>query len=223
MIGSLRLWIKTWAPPPIVRALTALRREVRNLLSSTGRAVPNLVNSLVHKYRLIKLRNSIYHINGRVSLNYSNDELVVVCVVRNRQIYINSLIKHYFTLGVKHIVFLDNGSSDNTIKLASTYSNVTVLKTDLPYSKYENVMKDYLVRRFSKGRWNLCVDIDEFFDWPYSRIVRLDSLLHYLNARGYTAVAAQMLDLFSDLPLSQLRDNPDEDITKNYTYYDISN
>jgi hypothetical protein len=53
--------------------------------------------------------------------------------------------------------------------------------------------------------------------------MRIDSLLRYLNVRGYTAVVAQMLDLFSDLPLSQLRDNPDEDITKNYIYYDISN
>ena len=222
MIGSLRLWIKIWAPPPIARALAALWREVRNLLSSTRRAVRNPVNSILHKYRLIKLSNNIYHIHGRVSLNYSNDELIVVCVVRNGLIYINSFIKHYFNLGVKHIVFLDNGSSDDTIKLASAYNSVTVLKTDLPYSKYENVMKDYLVRRFSKGRWNLCVDIDEFFDWPYSGMVKLDALLRYLNVRGYTAVLAQMLDLFSDLPLSQLRDNPEEDITKNYRYYDIS-
>ena len=221
--GSLQFWMRTWAPAPIARALTALSRAVWHVFKSIRREVQDLRNSIRQRYRHLKLRNSIQHIHGRVSLNYSDDELVVVCVVRNGRIYINSFIKHYFTLGVKHIVFLDNGSSDDTIRLASTYDNVTVLKTDLPYSKYENVMKDYLVHRFSEGRWSLCVDIDEFFDWPYSGIVRLDSLLHYLNARGYTAVVAQMLDLFSDLPLSQLRDNPGEDITTNYTYYDMSN
>src|SRR5262249_61669741 len=130
-------------------------RAVPHVSKSIRREVQDLGDSIIQRYRQLKLRNSIQHIHGRVSLNYSDDELVVVCVVRNGCIYINSFIKHYFTLGVKHIVFLDNGSSDNTIKLASTYSNVTVLKTDLPYSKYENVMKDYLVPRCQIGIWNL--------------------------------------------------------------------
>jgi len=156
-------------------------------------------------------------------VSYSPDELVVICVVRNGGVYVASFIKHYFGLGAKHIVFLDNGSTDNTAEIASGYSNVTVLETDLPYGKYENIMKNYLARRFSEGRWNLCADIDEFFDWPFSRIVSIGSLLRYLNARRYTAVAAQTLDLFSDLPLSEVRDDPDEGVTTNYEYYDISN
>jgi hypothetical protein len=32
-----------------------------------------------------------------------------------------------------------------------------------------------------------------------------------------------MLDLFSDLPLTEVRDDPEEDVTKSYKYYDISN
>ena len=186
-------------------------------------AARKIFKSIIQGYRILRLRSSIYHVYGKSRFNYSKDELVVICVVRNGHIHVNSFIKHHFAIGVKHIVFLDNGSTDNTVKIASNYNNVTILKTDLPYSKYENLMKSYLARRFSEGRWNLCVDIDEFFDWPFSRIVGLDSLLRYLNARGYTAVVAQMLDLFADLPLSQLRDNPDEDVTKNYIYYDISN
>lgn len=162
------------------------------------------------------------HVYGKSSLNYSQDELIVICVVRNGCIYVNSFVKYYFALGVKHIVFLDNGSTDNTIELASRYDNVTILKTDLPYSKYENLMKNYLSRRFSKERWSLCADIDEFFDWPFSRIVSIGSILRYLNARAYTAVVVQMLDLFSDLPLSEVKDDPEEEVIKNYNYYDIS-
>ena len=36
-------------------------------------------------------------------------------------------------------------------------------------------------------------------------------------------MVAQVLDLFSDLPLAEVRDDPEEDVTKNYKYYDISN
>jgi hypothetical protein len=37
-----------------------------------------------------------------------------------------------------------------------------------PSNKYENTMKRYLAERFSPGRWNLCADIDELFDYPFS-------------------------------------------------------
>jgi len=70
-----------------------------------------------------------------------------------------------------------------------------------PYRIYENAMKRYLARRFSRGRWNLCVDIDERFDYPFSDSLPLSALLAYLDRRGYTAVVSQMLDLFSAEPL----------------------
>src|SRR5579872_602451 len=189
-------------------------------LASVARKI---LGEATNKYRTIRLSSAVRHVYGQSSLNYSDEQLIIICVVRNGCVYVNSFIKYYLALGVKHIVFLDNGSTDNTVELASRYDNVTILKTDLPYSKYENIMKNYLARRFSKGRWNLCVDIDEFFDWPFSGIISLRSLLRYLNAGSYTAVVAQMLDLFSEAPLSEVRDDPDEDVTKNYKYYDISN
>jgi hypothetical protein len=198
----------------------------RNILQGMSRLLPKPVRLAAKRLRgsltLLKLGRNISHVFGECRIEYSKDELVVICVVRNGSIYMNSFIKHYFSLGVKHIVFLDNGSTDDTVKIACNHENVTVLKTDAPFGKYENQMKEYLARRFSEGRWNLCVDIDELFDWPFSKILKLGSLLQYLNDRGYTAVVAQMLDLFSDSPLSELRDNPQEDIADRYKYYDIS-
>jgi hypothetical protein len=214
----IELVLTPWITPTTLSLVKKIVRKTR-AAASKARA---MLKSVIHRYRLLNLSINVYHVHGKSSVSYSSDELVVTCVVWNGSIYIKSFITYYFASGVKHIVFLDNGSTDNTIKIASSFNNVTVLKTDLPYSKYENAMKDYLARRFSKGRWNLCVDIDEFFDWPFKRITSLQSLLRYLNARGYTAVVAQMLDLFSDLPLSQLKDNPDHDVTENYKYYDTS-
>jgi hypothetical protein len=148
--------------------------------------------------------------------------LIVTCVVRNGSIYLKSYVEHYSSLGVKHIVFLDNGSTDDTIERASAFENVTVLSADVPYSLYENLMKDYLSRRFSSGRWNLCADIDELFDYPGSEVVGLAAFLRHLDARGFTAVVAQMLDLFSDSPLSRLSSEPGEDLKAKYVFYDLS-
>ena len=69
----------------------------------------------------------------------------------------------------------------------------------------------------------MCVDIDELFDYPYSDVVGLGSLLGYLNERSYTAVVAQMLDMFPKEPLLDRAGNPDEPLKELHRFYDISN
>jgi hypothetical protein len=69
----------------------------------------------------------------------------------------------------------------------------------------------------------LCADIDELFDFPYSDIIGLDSLLGYLNSKSYTAVAAQMLDMCPEKPLSSRAGNLDEPLKELHRFYDLSN
>src|SRR5215204_7523802 len=93
---------------------------------------------------------SVRHLHGPKRVAYAPDELVVVCLVRNGRPYIKSFIDHYLYLGVKHIVFLDNGSEDCTtdVAVAQGQERVTVIQTKLPFKKYEFVMKQYLISRF---------------------------------------------------------------------------
>ena len=125
-------------------------------------------------------------------------------------------------MGVKHFVFLDNGSTDRTVEMLCAHQDVTVLQTNAPYQKYENTMKRYLAERFSPGKWNLCADIDELFDYPFSEKLSLSDFLGYLNNNNYTAVVAQMLDMFSDVPLNKLDSKTDDILKEKYVYYDIS-
>jgi len=120
---------------------------------------------------------------------------------------------------------LDNNSTDGTVEALQNYNNVTVLQTMLPYKEYDVLFKQYLIGRFGKkNRWCLCVDIDELFDYPYSDVVGLDSFLGYLTDNSYTAVAAQMLDMFPEEPLSGREGNlEDEPLKKRHRFYDISN
>jgi hypothetical protein len=168
------------------------------------------------------LRLSVRHVCGLRRIEYREDEVVVVCVVRNGELHIRSFLDHYFGLGVKHVVLLLNDSADRTAELAASYANVTLLRTNCPYSRYENLMKRYLAQRFSMDRWNLCVDIDELFDYPYSNELPLGALLQYLNREQYTAVVAQMLDMFSDGPLALVRSSIEDQVRLRYRWYDIS-
>jgi Glycosyl transferase family 2 len=167
---------------------------------------------------------SVEHLHGPKQISYGEDELVVLCLVRDGQPYVKSFVDHYFSLGAKYIVFMDNDSSDGTVSAACRYDNVTVLRTKLPFKDYELPMKQYLIARFGKsGRWCLYVDIDELFDYPYSDVVSLDSFLRYLTSKSYTAVMAHMLDMFPEKPLSGRAGDPDEPIKEVHRFYDLSN
>src|ERR671921_420901 len=171
------------------------------------------------------LHSSIDHLHGPEEVPYGEDELVVVCLVRDGRPYVKSFVEHYRSLGAKHLFFLDNNSTDGTVEALQNYNNVTVLQTLLPYKEYHLLFKQYLVGRFGKkDRWSLCVDMDELFDYPYSDVVGLNSFLSYLTEKSYTAVAAQMLDMFPEEPLSGREGNlQDEPLKERHRFYDISN
>ena len=170
------------------------------------------------------VRESVELLHGPGEVEYDRDELVVLCQTRNSRHYIKSFVEHYFSLGAKHIVFLDNSSSDGTVEALKKYDNVTVLRTELPYKTYNVAMKQYLIERFGKDRWSLLVDIDELFDYPYSEVVSLKALLGYLDEQRYTAVVANMLDMFPENPISRDASLPDDEPLKElYRFYDLSN
>ena len=166
---------------------------------------------------------SVEHLYGPEEVDYGPDELVVVCLVRDGRPYVKSFVEHYLSLGTKHLFFLDNESTDGTVEALKKYNNVTVLRTALPFKRYALLVRQYLIERFGRGRWCLCVDIDELFDYPYSDVVGIGSLLRYLNEKSYTAVAAQMLDMFPEEPLSEAASEEDEPLKERHRFYDISN
>src|SRR5918997_1693827 len=165
---------------------------------------------------------TVEHLHGPEEVAYGMDELIVLCLVRDGRPYVRSFVEHYSSMGVKHLVFVDNGSIDGTVEVLTEYDNVTVLRTELPYRGNHGLMLRYLVERFGQGRWSLCVDIDELFDYPYSDVVGLGSLLRYLNSNPYTAVVAHMLDMFPEKPLSGRAGTLDEPLKELHRFYDIS-
>ena len=168
------------------------------------------------------LSRRVTHVHGPRHVEYGPQELLVQTAVRNGALYIQAFMEHYRELGVAHHVFLDNGSTDDTIDRLCAYTNVTVLRSHVPYAKYENTMKRYLAERFSPGRWNLCADIDELFDYPSSDRLALTAFIEYLNARRFTAVVAQMLDMYSDGPLVAVTSTAEDRLKDKYPYFDLS-
>ena len=167
-------------------------------------------------------RVKIRHIYGKRRINYARDELIVVTLAKNAGQHIESFLAHYIRLGVKHIIILDNNSTDDTIVRASAYPKVSILNCSLPFRGFNILMRQHLIQRFGgKNRWVLCVDIDELFDYPHSDQLSLSTFLQYLEANSFTAVVAYLLDMFSDRPLSRLN-GATTNLKDEFPYYDIS-
>ncbi|MBD3355082.1 glycosyltransferase, partial [Candidatus Woesearchaeota archaeon] len=169
-----------------------------------------------------KIAFNTKYISGKKHIKYKKDEAVVCSLVRNGENHIKSFIEYHIDKGFKHIFFLDNGSTDDTIKIAKKYEKVTILQNKLSFKEYQSSLRRYLVNRFCRNRWCLYLDIDEFFDYPFSDRLSLNKFLGYLNKNGYTAVITQMLDMFSDKKMSEIKPEKDKNLKNLYMFYDIS-
>ena len=165
---------------------------------------------------------NVNHIYGPRSVQLSKSEAAVTCVLRNGEYYIDSFIQHYTKMGFRHVFFLDNGSSDETLSTIKQYDNVSIYQSTLPISANQRWFKEYLATRAIRGGWCLDADIDEFFDYPFSDAIDLQQFLVYLNQNHYTAMITHLLDMFSDRPLCHLTSERKEDVKVAYRYYDIS-
>jgi hypothetical protein len=165
---------------------------------------------------------SVTHLYGPKRILLSSNEAVVTCVVKNGVFYIEQFIRHYSQMGFRHIFFLDNGSTDQTISIARKHKNVSVCESSLPIDTHQGLFKKYLARKSAEGGWCLDADIDEFFDYPFSDVIDLRGFLDYLNKKQYTAVITQLLDMFPDKPVSHLKKTQEENLKAVYQYYDIS-
>ena len=195
--------------------LSSIARRGREALSEKARYIEQHMRSLyvplgVHAVRQFPMPT------------LSSTDLVVVSLIRDAESQIESFITYYLELGSRHIVLLDNGSIDDTVRLAQRFDNVTILRTALSYKKHKRVLKKYLMDRFGGKSWCLLSDLDERFDYPGSGRVSLTEFLAYLNRGRYTAVMAHMLDMFSDRPASAWPDDRKESLSEHCRWYDVS-
>lgn len=165
------------------------------------------------------LLDQIRHRSGPRETPYGKEECIAVCLVRNGGEHLPSFLAHYRALGVKHFVFVDNGSEDGTLAMLDAQTDVTVYETALPHKYYECEMRRLIIEQHCRNQWCLNVDVDELFDYPRSSDVALTDLLRYLRRTGATAMAGYLLDMFAKE--NAFGTSAALDLKAAYPYYDI--
>lgn len=161
------------------------------------RAIKSLYRRLYDFLERLFVLLRIRRISGDRPSRLKPGELGVVTLVRNGADYIEEFIEYYQALGIDHIFIIDNESRDQTIEKARRHSKVTIYSTSLIFSKFENQIRSFFLQKNFRNSWVLCVDIDEFFDFPGRGTMSFKDFIGYLTLERYTAVSACMLDMFS--------------------------
>jgi Glycosyl transferase family 2 len=136
--------------------------------------------------------NGAYRLlHGPGQVNLTDDQAGLVVLVKNAEWFLPGFLAHHMALGVRHVVVVDNGSSDRTVAIAASHPKVTVLSNPLPAKHHEVRLRAMAAARVYRGGWTMFADADEMAEVPGS----LSAMLRYANAQGFTAVVGQMLDL----------------------------
>jgi hypothetical protein len=172
--------------------------------------------------RRARFAAALTHVHGPRSLDVKPGEVVLIALVRDGAYYLDAFFRHYRAMGVRHFVFMDNGSTDGTLDRIRREKGTVIDQCRLPLGHYEDLIRQYPAQTYGEGRWCLYADMDEIFDFEGRTRIGIGGLVQYLEREGHTAFAAQMLEMFPKGPLSAAADLPYKQALVQFLYYDLS-
>lgn len=150
------------------------------------------------------------------------DEVLVIALVRNGAYYLDAFFDYYRNLGARHFAFFDNGSTDDTVARIMAEPDTVIDQSNLPLGDYEDLMRAYPAQAYGRNRWCLYVDMDEQLDFEGATHVGLSGLVRYLSGESFTAMPAQMVEMFPQSGLGAVANLRFKAALEQFRYYDLS-
>lgn len=145
---------------------------------------------------------------------------IVVCTQKNNIVYLREFIPYYRKLGVKHFVFIDNNSTDESINFLKKQTDVTLFAA--PYS-FNGIKKaGWKLQALSfvgLNHWFLWLDSDEFLVYRGMEEINLCEYIKRMNEKKIINVGGFMLDMYPEYQLFNNEMSVD-DFYKDYKFFD---
>ncbi|MFN4154431.1 MAG: glycosyltransferase family 2 protein [Paracoccaceae bacterium] len=157
-----------------------------------------------HLWRSFRSRHALSPVTNRSGAIQPSDILCFM-TVRNEAQRLPHFLDHHRKLGVEHFLIVENDSSDGTRDLLAAQPDVSLWTTTASYklSRFGLDWVTWLQMCHGHGHWCLTLDADELLIYPYWETRSLRALTRWLTDQGLAAMAAMMLDLYPEGPLSQ--------------------
>ena len=147
-------------------------------------------------------------------------EVWLFAVVRNEALRLPAFLHHHFDLGISRVILLDNGSTDDTLRIAQSDPRIHVFCTKQGFAGNKIAWQELLLRRYGTGHWNLVLDADELLVYPDMDTVSLPEYVRRLDEEGAEAIHALFIDMYSRGPIRQLRYAPGADLLAAAPWFD---
>jgi len=131
-------------------------------------------------------------------------DILCVVVLRNEAVRLPFFLKHYRGMGVRHFLFIDNGSTDGLMDRLGGAEDCSVWRTEASYrdSNFGVHWQNFLLNRHCQGHWCLVVDPDEILIYPYWQTRGLRELTRHLEEEGRESLFCLMLDMYPEGPVT---------------------
>lgn len=149
------------------------------------------------------VRRHTRHVHGPRRFRLEADEVCGLLLGRNIAYYVEEFMRHYRSIGMRYLVYLDNGSDDGSIERMCGYEDVIVLSNRLNFREFQRYLRLHMARHYASGGWRLAVDADEILRYPGDDRIDLPGLAGRLEQRGMSGLLAQMLEMVPAGPLEQ--------------------
>jgi len=145
---------------------------------------------------------------------------IVICTQKDNYIYLKEFLPYYRRLGVKHFIFIDNGSHDASFHYLEEQKDVTLYKAPYKFIGTKKAgWKLQALARNGLNKWYLWLDSDEFLAYPDMEKYSLDKYIKILSQKNIINVGGFMLDMYPEYNLFEESENP-EKFYEDYIYFD---
>ncbi|MEO6728260.1 MAG: glycosyltransferase family 2 protein [Candidatus Saccharimonas sp.] len=150
---------------------------------------------------------------------------IAICALNNSAQLVKPYIEHYKSIGVQQFVFIDNGSTDNTVATIRDASQddteIDIWSTDDRFDGFKAMgWKQRMFLHYGLDKWYLNLDIDEHFVYPNSEVVDISSFANRATQLGQQTVGAMLVDMYPDADVTRIYFDETSKLREIYSYFD---
>lgn len=185
-----------------------------------------IVKLAKRKRQMVKKRSTRFRKEGTSKTAFpfvqipDNNEIRLFSAVKNEMIKLPNFLNYYRQLGVGRFFMVDNNSEDGTFEYLCKQPDVQIFKTDESFY-FEKDWITSLLQKYGQNRWSILADADEMVIYPDYENVKLKDFLTSLDLKGYNAVDALLIDLYSEKPVLESHYLTNENPLNTFNLIDI--